>query len=162
NTVLGTGSGDILVTGQGLTSSTASLQLIAGRIKIDGPVRNTSSDPNANINVVAGNAQVVLDSSLLPGSTLTPWATTTKQGGVSSDILVDVTPNGSLSASRVSMVVSAQGAGVSFQGGGTASIGEFTIDADGKVAVLGGQIQAEKDVKITASAIDVLNAGSNS
>ena len=74
---LSVGSGDILVTGQGLTSSTASLQLIAGRIKIDGPVRNTSSDPNANINVVAGNAQVVLDSSLLPGGSLHPRSRST-------------------------------------------------------------------------------------
>jgi filamentous hemagglutinin family protein len=158
NVVLGTGGGNILVTGAGLVGSMSSLQLIAGSIEIDGPIANTSS--NANINVAAGNAQVTLDSSVVPGSTLTPWATTTALGGSSSSgILVDVTPNGSLSAGRISMEVSGNGAGVSFQGHGMASIGEFSITADGKVSVLGGQIQAEKDVKVVASAIDVLNQG---
>jgi filamentous hemagglutinin family protein len=159
NVMLGTGTGDILITGMGLAGSMTNLQLIAGRIKVDGPIINTLSDPNASINIVTGNANVMLDSSVMPGSTLTPWALTSLSGGASGDILIDITPNGSISASRVSMVVGAQGAGVSFQGSGLASIGEFTIDAGGKVAILDGQIQAEKSIKITASAIDVTNDG---
>lgn len=159
NIVLGSGNGDILVTGAGLTGTMASLQLIAARIKIDGPVVNASADPNADVRLVAGEARVSLDPSVLPGSTLRPWVTGTTTGGTSSDILIDVTPNGSISASRIAMVVGAQGAGVSFQGRGTAAIGEFTIDASGKVAILGGRIQAERAVRIAAPAIEVLNAG---
>jgi filamentous hemagglutinin family protein len=102
NLVLGTGSGNILVTGAGLAGAMSSLQLIAGSIEIDGPIANTSA--NGNINLASGNAEVTLDSSLVPGSTLAPWATTTPLGGSSSSgIVVDVTPNGSLSASRISM-----------------------------------------------------------
>lgn len=159
DTVLGTGSGDIQVVGAGLTGSMTSLQLIAGKIKIDGPIVNTSPDPNADINLVAGNASVTLSSSAIPGSTLKPWASTSTNGGSSTDILIDVTPNGSLSASRISMLIGGQGAGVSFQGRGTASIGEFAINAKGQVKILGGQIQAERDVKIAAAEISVLNAG---
>jgi filamentous hemagglutinin family protein len=173
NTVVSTGSADILVTGAGLAGSMSTLQLVAGSIKIDGSVKNASSDPNATIETTAGNANVMLDSSLTPGATLTPWATKTDLGGTSNSILIDVTPNGSLSASRIHMSVGAKGAGVSFAGNGNASIGEFTITAGGKVSVLGGSITTtasasaanangasgpQNSVKIVAQAIDVLNA----
>lgn len=157
DTVLTSGNGDILVTGAGLSGSMASLQMLAGRIKIDGPVVNSHPDPQANIEVTAGNASVTLNSSILPGTTLKPWATHTDNGGSSKDILIDVTPNGSLSASRIHMAVGARGAGVSFAGHGQASIGEFTISANGAVSIPGGSVQAEKAVKIVAGRIDVLN-----
>jgi filamentous hemagglutinin family protein len=158
DTVLTSGAGDIFVTGAGLSGSMTSLQLLAGKIKIDGPIVNTHPDSQANIEVTAGNATAVLDSTVFPGTTLKPWATLVNGQGMSNEILIEVTPNGSLSASRIHMSVSSKGAGVSFAGSGQASIGEFTIAADGGVRISGANIQAEEAVKVTAGNVDIVNS----
>ncbi|GJD35429.1 two-partner secretion domain-containing protein [Methylobacterium aerolatum] len=158
NVILGSGGGDIAVGPGGFTGTMTSLQLIAGRLKIDGPVVNGSASPNADIALLAGNHEVTLDGTVPANSTLRPWASAKALGGQSDEVLVDVTPRGALSASRVRIAVSAQGAGVAFAGRGLASIGEFAITADGKVSVRGGQIQAEKALTIVAPSIEVLNA----
>lgn len=159
NPVLNTGTGDVTITGQGLTGQMTSLQLIAAKLKIDGPVRVTHPSPNAELALVASNHDVALDSSLTAGSTLRPWASRADLGGSSNEILVDVTSRGTLEASRVHVAVSARGAGVAFAGRGQASVGEFTINANGQVTMSGGgSIRAEKAVKVVATGIDVLNA----
>lgn len=155
---VGTGSGDISVGPGGFSGSMTSLQLIAGRLRIDGPVVNASASPNADIMLTAGQAEVTLDGTVPANSTLRPWASQKGLGGHTEEILVDVTPRGSLSASRVRIAVSSKGAGVSFAGAGLASIGEFSISADGKVSIPGGRIQAEKALTVTAPTIEVLNA----
>ena len=157
NVVLGSGTGDIAIGPGGFSGTMTSLQLIAGRLRIDGPVVDDAASPNAEINVLAGPYEVTLDGTVPAHSSLRPWASAKPLDGSSQEILVDVTPRGSLSASRVHIAVSARGAGVAFAGKGLASIGEFTIGADGKVSVAGGHIQAEKSVKIVAGAIEVLN-----
>lgn len=159
DTVVTSGSGDLFVTGAGLSGPMSTLQLVAGRIKVDGPIVNTNASSSAAIDLVAGTQEVRLKSDVVPGTSLSSWAARTDLGGSSGDILIDVTPRGSLSAGRVHLSVGAQGAGVSFAGAGKASIGEFTIDARGKVVVSGGQIQAEKAVDVRAPAIAVLNDG---
>jgi filamentous hemagglutinin family protein len=161
NVVVTSGSGDILVTGAGLSGSIANLQLLAGRIKVDGPIANAHPGQDALVGVSAGDYEATLDSSVFPGAAAASWAILRDRGGAAAtkDILIDVTPNGSISASRVHMAVGPKGAGVSFAGKGLASIGEFTISATGKVSVPGGaEIRAEKAVKIRAASIDVLAA----
>jgi hypothetical protein len=59
------------------------------------------------------------------------------------------------------LAVGPQGAGVSFAGRGKASIGEFTITANGTISVDGGSIEAEKSVKIVAPSIEVINAATS-
>lgn len=157
NVVLGSGTGDITIGPGGFSGTMTSLQLIAGRLRIDGPIVDDAASPNAEINVLAGPYEVTLDGTVPAQSSLRPWASAKPLDGSSQEILVDVTPRGALSASRVHIAVSARGAGVAFAGKGLASIGEFTIAADGKVSVVGGHIQAEKAVKIAAGAIEVLN-----
>lgn len=93
-----------------------------------------------------------------PGSTSERYAHRTDLGGASDAVLVDVTPRGSLTASRVSVAVSAAGAGVSFAGEGRASIGEIRIDASGRVAAPGGVLRGETGAAIRAGSIAVLNA----
>lgn len=158
NPVLNTGSGDIEVMGQGLSGTMTSLQLIAAKLKIDAPIRNLDASPGADIALIARNHDVTLDASLTAGSTSRGWANRTALGGTSGEILVDVTSRGTLSASKVSVAVSARGAGVSFAGEGQATLGGFTLTADGKVTLNGAKIVAEKAVKITATSIEVLNS----
>lgn len=157
NTVLATGDGAITVTGAGLSGAMTTLQLIAGRIKIDGKVTNSHISPNADIALVAGRSEVTLDSSVSPLVTLRPLASRRDLDATAKDILIDVTPQGSLSASRVTVAVNARGAGVSYAGRGQATIGDFQIDANGKVTTKGAVIKAEKNVRIAAAGIDVLN-----
>lgn len=161
NVVVTSGSGDILVTGAGLSGSIPNLQLLAGRIKIDGPIVNAHPAQDALVGVAAGDVEATLDSSVFPGAAGASWAILRDRGGAAAtkEVLIDVTPNGSISASRVHMAVGPKGAGVSFAGKGLASIGEFTISSTGKVSVPGGaEIRAEKAAKIRASQIEVLSS----
>lgn len=157
NAVVSSGS-DILVGRGGLAGTMASLQMIAGRLRVDGPVADANAGSRAVVELAAGHTEVVLDSAVPPGTTLVPWASYRDLGGATPDTLVDITPEGSLSASRVHIAVGARGAGVSFAGRGTASIGEFSIDSKGRVEQAGGRIRAEGAVKIRAASIAVLNA----
>ncbi|HST95544.1 MAG TPA: filamentous hemagglutinin N-terminal domain-containing protein [Microvirga sp.] len=157
NTVLSTGNGDITVTGGGLSGAMTTLQLIAGRLKIDGPVANTHIGPSADIALVAGHAEVTLDSTVSPLTTLRPLTKRRDLHGASDEILVDITPKGSLSASRIGVSVNSRGAGVSFAGRGQAAIGDFTISANGKVTTRGAVLKAETGLKIAAGSIEVLN-----
>jgi len=158
NTLLTTGRGEITITGGGLSGAMTTLQLIAGRLKIDGPVKSTSVSPNADIAVVAGRSEVTLDSTVSPLSTLRPLAARRDLDDATKAILVDITPRGSLSASRVNISVNSRGAGVSYAGRGQATIGDFTISANGKITTKGAEIKAEKAVKVAGRSIEVLNA----
>jgi filamentous hemagglutinin family protein len=158
NTVLPTGIGSITVTGNGLSGAMTTLQLIAGRLKIDGPVKNTNVSPNAGIALVAGRSEVTLDSTVSPLSTLRPLAMRHDLDDAAKAILVDITPRGSLSASRVSISVNSRGAGVSYAGRGQATIGDFTISANGKITTKGAEIKAEKALRLAGQSIEVLNS----
>ena len=149
---------DILIGPGGLSGAMTGLQLAAGQLSIDGPVVNENTSPFAQIAALAGNIEISHDSTVLPGSTLQEHATITDLPGASDAILVDVTPRGSLTASRVAMRVSADGAGVSFAGNGLASLGTFRIDTRGHVAVGGGVVRAEADLSVRAESVAVLNA----
>ncbi len=149
---------DILIGPEGLSGAMTSLQLAAGRLRIDGAVLNENTSPFADIALVAGNAELTHDSSVIPGTTTSAFATRTDLPGADSAVLVDVTPRGSLTASRVSVAVSAEGAGVSFAGTGFASIGEFAIDSQGQVRLDGGTARAERDLAIRSRDIAILNA----
>lgn len=160
NTVVTAGTGDITVQGAGLSGTMTTLQLVAGRLKIYGPVSNAQVSPNADIALVGGRSEVVVDSSVSPLTTLRPWASRRALDGAANGIVVDVTPRGSLSASRVRIAVNGRGAGVSYAGKGQATIGDFTISADGKVSTKGANLKSEKSLKIEASAIDIRNSAS--
>ncbi|QFU16334.1 filamentous hemagglutinin N-terminal domain-containing protein [Microvirga thermotolerans] len=160
NTVVTAGTGDIAIEGAGLSGAMTTLQLVAGRLKIDGPVSNEQVSPSADIALVGGRSEVELDSSVSPLTTLRPWAWRRAFDGAANGIVVDVTPRGSLSASRVRIAVNGRGAGVSYAGKGQATIGDFTISADGKVSTKGATLKSEKSLKIEASAIDIRNSAS--
>ena len=158
NSVLSTGEGDVTVSGAGLSGSMTTLQLIAGRIKIDGAVVNTHISPSADVGLVAGRSEVTLDSTVSPLVTLRPLTSRRDLDASRKELLVDITPRGSLTASRIAIAVNSRGAGVSYAGHGQATIGDFHIDANGKVTTKGATIKAEKGVKIIGRGIDVLNS----
>lgn len=166
DTILSGGSGDIRVTGGGLSGAMTSLQLVAGRIRIDGPVVNAHVGPKADIALASGRTEVILDSGMSPLTSLQPWArrrdlaaaAASPAGAADAEgVLVDVTPRGSLSASRVQIAVGGRGAGVSYAGRGQAAIGDFSISAGGRVTTRGAVLRAERGLKVTGASVAVLN-----
>ncbi|MEN3931768.1 filamentous hemagglutinin N-terminal domain-containing protein [Microvirga sp. W0021] len=160
--IIPTGSGDIYVGPGGLTGAMTALHLAAARLKIDGPVVNENVSPNAEISLLAGNSELTADPTVPASSTLRPYVTERKDlGGTSTEYLVDVTPQGYMQGSKVKIAVSAKGAGVSFAGRGYSTIGEFQIDASGKISSRGGLINGEKSVKLTGGSVEILNSPQN-
>ncbi len=159
NPVVPAGPGDILVGPNGLGGVMSTLQLVAARIRIDGPVVNEHVSPNADISLLVGNSELTLDAGAAPSSTLQPLVKSRADlGSASADYLVDVTPNGFLSASRVNIAVSAKGAGVNFNGAGYSTVGAFTISASGKISSRGAYIKGESGVKLAGGSVEILNS----
>lgn len=152
---------DIFVGSGGLGGTMASLQLYAGRIRVDGPVKVSPQSPGlppGDIQLLAGKSSTEFDSAVLPIAALGNWATVTRRGTGSSEVLVDVTSRGTLEASRVYVGVTENGAGVSYAGKGLASAGDFRIDGSGQIGFSGADITAAANLRATGSAITVLNA----
>ncbi len=159
NPIVPTGSGDIAVGRYGLGGTMSTLQLLAARIKVDGPIVNEHVSPNAEISLLAGNSELTLDTNVPASSTLRPLVKARRNlDSSTSEVLVDVTPNGYMSASRVKIAVSAKGAGVNFDGFGKSTVGTFTIDASGKISSRGGTILGESGVKLSGASVAILNA----
>jgi hypothetical protein len=74
NVVVGTGAADIDISGAGLAGAMSTLQLAAGRLRIDGAVVNENNSPFPDIAITAGNAELTLDPNVIPGSTISPYA----------------------------------------------------------------------------------------
>jgi len=77
---------DILIGPEGLSGAMTSLQLAAGRLRIDGAVLNENTSPFADIALVAGNAELTHDSSVIPGTTTSAFATRTDLPGADSAV----------------------------------------------------------------------------
>jgi filamentous hemagglutinin family protein len=161
NAVLTTNSADVFIASGGLGGTMASLQIYAGSIKVDGPVKLTpelATRAPGDVQLLAGKSSTEFDSSVLPIAALGNWAVVTPKGTASKEILVDVTSNGSLDASRVVIGVTEKGAGVSYAGKGLASAGDFVINGSGQIDFRGAQITSAGDLKAHGAAITILNS----
>lgn len=152
NVVLETSGGRVDVGPGGLGGAMTSLQLIAGKIGIDGAVENTSGNLRSDIRLIAGGSSVEYDSAILPISDLENWGKLTEKGVEESGVAVEITSKGSLKANSVRIKATNKGAGVSHAGKGLASLGDFVIDATGKVTTT-GSISAFRNVTIRAGSI---------
>lgn len=154
NVVLDTSSGLLDVRAGGLAGAMTSLHLIAGKIRVDGPVENTSENLRADLRLLAGGSHVEYDTAVLPISDLETWGKVTETGTPDGGVAVEITSRGSLKANTVRISATNQGAGVSHAGNGLASSGDFLIDASGKVTTK-GSIKASRNVRIRAGSIAV-------
>ncbi len=153
------GGGDIVVGPGGLAGTMPTLQLYAGRIKVDGPVTvspETQARGRGDLALMAGKSEVTFDSST-PVTATDAWSNVTEQGTSSNEVLVDVTTAGALVASRVRVGVTEKGAGVSFAGRGLASVAEFQIDSTGRIGFSGADVVAETNVRIAGAEIEIVN-----
>lgn len=156
-------TGDIVVEGGGVFGKIVSLQLLAHKIKIDGAVVNNKdyrlSPDTPDIKIVAGKNSFEFDSTSLPVDAGSKWIKeTTKDVSADSSILIDVTPRGGLTAGRVSIEVSHEGAGVSYAGNGMANVGNFDIMSHGNLKMSKGKITAKQHANIIAKKITIETA----
>lgn len=136
----------------GVSGAMTSLQLIAARIRVDGPVANDSAGTHADIRLQAGDSSVEYDSSILPISDLEDWGRLTENPSLGQGIAVEITSRGSLKANNIRIHATDQGAGVSHAGEGLASSGDFIISAKGEVTTT-GSLKAARNLRVEADSI---------
>jgi filamentous hemagglutinin family protein len=147
NVVLTTSQGAIEIGPEGLSGAFNGLELIAKELKINGPVANTYSSQQARIRAIAGDSRAEVDTSVSPLDGVTPWIAYSSPETINTGAtLIDITPLGSLTAGRIEIAVTDQGAGVKNAGTLHANAGDFVLSANGELRVAGGTIKAAGDV----------------
>ncbi|MCZ7854113.1 filamentous hemagglutinin N-terminal domain-containing protein [Agrobacterium salinitolerans] len=159
NIVLKTADGAINVGPGGLSGAMSTLQMLAGRIRIDGPVENSSPQLRSSIELTAGGSSVEYDSAIVPNSDLENWGRMTDEGSNDNSLAIEITSRGTLKANTVRIRATSNGAGVSHAGNGLAAFGDFVIDASGKVTT-SGSIEAKRNVHINAGSIEARSLAS--
>lgn len=159
NVLLTTDAGRIDITGQGLSGTFNSLELIAKTIRIGAPVSNLAG--NGRTRLVAGSSRAEFNSAVDGFDGLTPWVQyQSANGAAPGAIAVDITSLGSLNAGRIEILVADSGAGVRHAGVGLASAGDFTVTTAGNIELTAGQIAAAGDVALEGQ-VASMHAGSN-
>ncbi len=153
NVLLKTKDGTINVGPGGLSGAMSTLQMLAGRIRIDGPVENSAGQLRSTIELTAGGSSVEYDSAILPNSDLQNWGRMEEEGRNDNSVAIEITSRGTLKANTVRIRATSDGAGVSHAGNGLATLGDFVIDASGKVTT-SGSIEAKRNVHINAGSIE--------
>ncbi|CAE6859429.1 hypothetical protein R75461_07902 [Paraburkholderia nemoris] len=162
NIVLTTNDGAITIGPGGLTGDLVSLDLVAKRLAVNGPVSNGFSGSLTGIRAIIGDSTNTYDTSFSPGDNNNDWRTSSTSPGASSPgIAVDITELGGLTAGRVELIVNDLGAGVRNLGSIYASAGDVVVSANGDVSVGGGNalgsIRAAGNISIaTTSALSLL------
>jgi hypothetical protein len=162
NIILNTSQGQIVIGPNGLSGAILDLELIAKQITVNGPVLNTVSNSAARIRTVAGGSQSEIDGSVSPTDLISTWIGHTASGSSNPGATaLDITALGSLTAGRVELVITEQGAGVRHAGAIYANVGDFTIAGNGDLHIAGGRIQAANDVVMANANVDSQSADGN-
>lgn len=150
NIVLNTSQGPIVIGPEGLSGAMLNLELIAKSLVVNGPVLNSFSGSSAGIRAIVGDSRAEIDSSVSPTDNLTPWISYTSPNSKSQATAIDITPLGSLTAGRIELIVTDQGAGVHHAGAMLANVGDFSLSATGDVQIAGGAIAASGNLIVAA------------
>ncbi len=142
----------------GLSGAMEELALISRSLKIDGPLRYDLPGAGAHLNMITGESTVSFDRLRggfgQDGSGQLPWAMVTNRGAGATDaVIVDITGNGSVSAGRINVTVTDQGAGVRFAGDQLAVAGGFRLTSSGRLELSGSRIAAQGSVNVAAGNI---------
>ena len=147
NVVLDTSIGQIEIGPGGLSGAFNSLELIAKTLKVSGKIENTFTNANAGIRAVIGASRAEFDTSVSPTDGLSQFVIySTPSSSNAGAIAIDITPLGSLTAGRIQLIVTDQGAGVRHAGSAFANVGDFVVSASGDLRIDGGRIEAVRDI----------------
>ncbi|QVN18998.1 filamentous hemagglutinin N-terminal domain-containing protein [Burkholderia pyrrocinia] len=150
NVVLTTNRGGIAIGPGGLSGTLVNLDLIAKQLSIDGPVTNDFTSSTSGIRAIVGDSTTTYDTSFSPSDNGHDWLIgTTSPGTKSNAMAVDITAAGGLTAGRVQLIVTDQGAGVRSLGKLYANAGDVVVTTSGDIAIADGSVKAEHDVALT-------------
>ncbi len=150
NVVLTTNRGAITIGPGGLSGTLVNLDLIAKQLSINGPVTNDFTSSTSGIRAIAGDSTTTYDTSFSPSDNGHDWLIGTSSPGTKSNaVAVDITAAGGLTAGRVQLIVTDQGAGVHSLGKIYANAGDVVVTANGDIAIADGSVKAERDVALT-------------
>ncbi|MDN7664795.1 two-partner secretion domain-containing protein [Burkholderia vietnamiensis] len=150
NVVLTTDRGAITIAPGGLSGTLVNLDLIAKQLSINGPVTNDFTSSTSGIRALVGDSTSTYDTSFSPSDNGHDWLIGTSSPGAKSNaVAVDITAAGGLTAGRVQLIVTDQGAGVHSLGKIYANAGDVVVAANGDIAIADGSLKAERDVALT-------------
>ncbi|MFC5475793.1 filamentous hemagglutinin N-terminal domain-containing protein [Paraherbaspirillum soli] len=161
NIKLDTNRGQITIGPDGLSGAMLSLELSAKTLVVNGPVNNSFSGSAVGIRATVGDSHAEIDGSVSPTDNLTPWLATTAPHTANAATAIDITPLGSLTAGRITLVVTDQGAGVHHAGAIYANVGDFSLAANGDIKLAGGSITAANNLAMANTNGDINLAGSS-
>ena len=161
NILLDTNQGQITIGPNGLSGAMLNLELIAKTLNVNGAVQNTFSTSAEVIRAVIGNSHAAIDSSISPTDNISSWINYTNPSTSNNNLAIDITPLGSLTAGKVELVVTDQGAGVHMAGTGYANAGNFVLSSTGAVVVNGGQLQASGTIDVTSNSFSSTSASTS-
>ncbi|WP_175905700.1 filamentous hemagglutinin N-terminal domain-containing protein [Burkholderia seminalis] len=151
NITLTTNRGAITIGPGGLSGTLVNLDLIAKQLSINGPVTNDFTSSTSGVRAIVGDSTTTYDTSFSPSDNGHDWLiNTTTPGTKSNAVAIDITAAGGLTAGRVQLIVTDQGAGVRSLGKIYASAGDVVLSSTGDVTVADGSIKSEHDVSITS------------
>ncbi|CAN0640353.1 Filamentous hemagglutinin [Burkholderia cepacia] len=152
NVVLTTDRGAIAIGPGGLSGTLVNLDLIAKQLNINGQVTNDFTSSTSGIRAIVGDSTATYDTSFSPSDNGHDWLIGTASPGTKSNaVAVDITAAGGLTAGRVQLIVTDQGAGVHSLGKLYANAGDVVVTATGDIAIADGSLKAERDVALSTS-----------
>ncbi|WP_174998405.1 two-partner secretion domain-containing protein [Burkholderia lata] len=150
NVSLTTNRGGIAIGPGGLSGTLVNLDLIAKQLSINGPVTNDFTSSTSGIRAIVGDSTANYDTSFSPSDNGHDWLIgTTSPGTKSNAVAVDITASGGLTAGRVQLIVTDQGAGVHSLGTVYANAGDVVVTTNGDITIADGSMKAERDVALT-------------
>ena len=150
NVVLTTNRGGIAIGPGGLSGTLVNLDLIAKQLSINGPINNDFTSSTSGIRAIVGDSTATYDTSFSPSDNGHDWLMgMTSPATKSNAVAVDITAAGGLTAGRVQLIVTDQGAGVHSLGKIYANAGDVVVTTRGDIAIADGALKAERDIALT-------------
>ena len=156
-------SGQILIGPGGLSGTMQELALLSKTLRVEGALSYDTIAASSHANIITGDGKVTFDRFRngfgQDGSGLLPWALNTESGAASTDaVIVDISSAGSISAGRVSVTVTDQGAGVRFAGDQLASTGGFRLTSSGHLELVESNLASQGSINISAGSIELTSS----
>ncbi|NTX25759.1 filamentous hemagglutinin N-terminal domain-containing protein [Burkholderia pyrrocinia] len=170
NVVLNTDRGTVTIGAGGLTGDLIGLDLVAKQLAVNGPVTNTYDNKTgvpSFIRGTVGSSTTSWNGGMSPTDNGHDWLIGTSSPGAASNALaVDITAAGGLTAGRVELIITDQGAGVRSLGKFYANAGDAVVTSTGDITIADNQFFGAHDASITTTGAVMLqgaqlNAGNN-
>lgn len=146
-------AGEIVVGANGLSGTMQELALVSKRLRVGGPLSFDDLSSSSLVNAIVGSGVTSFDRDRnnlgVDGLGVLPWAFVEQSSlEKTENLLVEITPKGSVSAGRIGLTVTDQGAGVRFAGDQLASAGEFRLSNSGRLELESASITASGSVSL--------------